>query len=98
MCQLAGILDISGFICYVKEGAKPSYPAIDLCYTACCKICAGKSSARRRSPLLDERKNAALSHLFGQQGGKLVWFIALVLTWTLSGLGFRNIYKASQGG
>lgn len=38
------------------------------------------------------------AQLFGQRGGQMVWFVALVLTWTLSGLGFRNIYKASQGG
>ena len=38
------------------------------------------------------------SQLFGHQGGRIVWFVALVLTWTLSGLGFHNIYKASKGG
>ena len=35
--------------------------------------------------------------LLGNIGGSLAWFIALVVTWTLSGLGFYNIYKASKG-
>lgn len=38
------------------------------------------------------------STLFGTLGGKIAWFVALVITWSLSGLGFYNIYKASRGG
>ena len=36
-------------------------------------------------------------HLFGSVGGTIVWFIALIITWSLSGLGFYNIYKVSKG-
>ncbi|MHA4809859.1 hypothetical protein ACX0G9_17220 [Flavitalea flava] len=36
--------------------------------------------------------------LFGQISGTVAWFIALVLTWGLSGMGFYSIYKASKGG
>lgn len=36
--------------------------------------------------------------LFGQISGAVAWFIALVLTWGLSGMGFYSIYKASKGG
>jgi hypothetical protein len=35
--------------------------------------------------------------LLGYVGGNLAWFIALVVTWSLSGLGFYSIYKASSG-
>lgn len=35
--------------------------------------------------------------LMGNTMGQIAWFIALVITWTLSGLGFYNIYKASKG-
>ena len=35
--------------------------------------------------------------LMGETLGRVAWFIALVVTWTLSGLGFYNIYKASKG-
>jgi hypothetical protein len=35
--------------------------------------------------------------LLGYTGGNLAWFIALVVTWSLSGLGFYSIYKASSG-
>lgn len=34
--------------------------------------------------------------VFGYTFGQIIWFIALVVTWTLSGLGFYNIYKASR--
>jgi hypothetical protein len=36
--------------------------------------------------------------IFGEIFGTLLWFIALIITWTLSGLGFYNIFKASKGG
>jgi hypothetical protein len=35
--------------------------------------------------------------LLGEVPGNIAWFIALVLTWGLSGLGFHSIYKASKG-
>ena len=35
--------------------------------------------------------------LLGSMSGSIAWFIALVLTWGLSGLGFYSIYKASKG-
>ena len=35
--------------------------------------------------------------LLGDMMGQIAWFIALVVTWTLSGLGFYYIYKASKG-
>ena len=35
--------------------------------------------------------------LFGETVGMLVWFMALVLTWGLSGLGFYSLLKASKG-
>ncbi len=34
--------------------------------------------------------------LLGQLSGSIAWFIALVVTWGLSGLGFYSIYKASK--
>ncbi|HEY4148699.1 MAG TPA: hypothetical protein VGM41_07215 [Chitinophagaceae bacterium] len=34
--------------------------------------------------------------LLGQVGGSVAWFVALVITWGLSGLGFYSIYKASK--
>ncbi|HEY4290997.1 MAG TPA: hypothetical protein VGN00_28040 [Puia sp.] len=34
--------------------------------------------------------------LLGQLSGSIAWFIALILTWGLSGLGFYSIYKASR--
>ena len=36
------------------------------------------------------------NEILGYTLGQIVWFIALVVTWTLSGLGFYNIYKASR--
>jgi hypothetical protein len=36
-------------------------------------------------------------YLLGQAGGSIAWFIALVVTWGLSGLGFWSMYKASKG-
>lgn len=36
--------------------------------------------------------------LFGSFTGSIAWFVALILTWGLSGLGFYSIYKASKGG
>lgn len=35
--------------------------------------------------------------VLGYVGGNVAWFIALVVTWSLSGLGFYSIYKASSG-
>ncbi|GGA91092.1 hypothetical protein [Puia dinghuensis] len=35
--------------------------------------------------------------LLGQMSGSIAWFIALIVTWGLSGLGFWSIYKASRG-
>ena len=35
--------------------------------------------------------------VLGQLSGSIAWFIALVVTWGLSGLGFYSIYKASKG-
>jgi len=35
--------------------------------------------------------------LLGQISGSIAWFIALIVTWGLSGLGFYSIYKASKG-
>ena len=35
--------------------------------------------------------------ILGQFSGGVAWFIALVVTWGLSGLGFYSIYKASKG-
>ncbi len=34
--------------------------------------------------------------LFGNQLGNYIWYIALILTWGLSALGFYKIYKASK--
>lgn len=36
--------------------------------------------------------------LFGARGGQYAWFVALFATWTLSGLRFFRIYRASRGG
>ncbi len=36
------------------------------------------------------------SRLFGNLGGKIAWFVALVITWALSGLGFYSIYNVSK--
>ena len=38
-----------------------------------------------------------LQSLLGQVSGQIAWFIALMLTWCLSGMGFYSIYKASKG-
>ncbi len=38
------------------------------------------------------------NQLLGQAGGTTIWIIALIITWTLSGLGFYNIYRASRAG
>jgi hypothetical protein len=35
--------------------------------------------------------------VLGQLSGSIAWFIALIITWGLSGLGFYSIYKASKG-
>jgi hypothetical protein len=35
--------------------------------------------------------------VLGQMSGSVAWFIALIVTWGLSGLGFWSIYKASKG-
>jgi hypothetical protein len=38
-----------------------------------------------------------LQSLLGQTNGQVAWFVALMLTWGLSGMGFYSIYKASKG-
>ena len=35
--------------------------------------------------------------VLGQISGSVAWFIALIVTWGLSGMGFYSIYKASRG-
>ena len=35
--------------------------------------------------------------LLGEMGGNFAWFIALLVTWGFSGLGFYSILKASKG-
>ncbi|WP_103070657.1 hypothetical protein [Aquimarina sediminis] len=35
-------------------------------------------------------------NIFGDTIGNYIWFIALILTWGLSALGFYKIYKASK--
>jgi hypothetical protein len=35
--------------------------------------------------------------LLGSLSGSIAWFVALIVTWGLSGLGFYSIYKASKG-
>ncbi len=35
--------------------------------------------------------------VLGQISGSIAWFIALIVTWGLSGMGFYSIYKASRG-
>ena len=35
--------------------------------------------------------------IFGSDVGLVVWFLALVATWSLSGFGFYKIFKASKG-
>jgi hypothetical protein len=35
--------------------------------------------------------------LFGEMGGSLAWFLALVVTWLLSAAGFYSMYKAGKG-
>ncbi|MEE8186207.1 MAG: hypothetical protein V3T99_00920 [Nitrososphaerales archaeon] len=37
------------------------------------------------------------AEIFGKAGGTVVWVLALVATWTLSGIGFYKIYSASKG-
>jgi len=34
--------------------------------------------------------------MFGRGAGSIVWFVALITAWTLSGLGFYQIYNASK--
>jgi hypothetical protein len=36
-------------------------------------------------------------HLLGEVGGTVAWFVALMITWGFSGLGFYSILKASKG-
>ena len=38
------------------------------------------------------------AEIFGLRGSVVVWVIALIATWTLSGLGFYSIYKTSKIG
>ncbi|HET7275024.1 MAG TPA: hypothetical protein VFI91_07570 [Longimicrobiaceae bacterium] len=35
--------------------------------------------------------------LFGDSAGAFVWFVALVVTWTLTGAGFFKLYRAGSG-
>ncbi len=35
-------------------------------------------------------------YLFGESGGTFAWFLALLITWMLSALGFYRIYTASR--
>lgn len=35
--------------------------------------------------------------LFGSTGGALGWFLALVVTWLLSAVGYYSMYKAGKG-
>jgi hypothetical protein len=35
--------------------------------------------------------------LLGETAGSIAWFLALILTWGLSSLGFYSIYKTSKG-
>lgn len=37
------------------------------------------------------------SSILGQYLGQIVWYIALVLTWTFSFIGFYKIYSAGKG-
>lgn len=39
-----------------------------------------------------------LDSLFGKTGGGILWFVALICAWALSGTGFYYIYSASKGG
>ena len=34
--------------------------------------------------------------LFGETAGSIIWFIALITTWLLSGMGFYSIYNTSK--
>lgn len=36
------------------------------------------------------------NHFFGSSFGNKLWFVALVVTWALSSLGFYRIYQASK--
>lgn len=36
------------------------------------------------------------NNLFGESLGSIIWIVALIVTWTLSALGFIRIYKASK--
>ncbi|GGH82257.1 hypothetical protein HNQ91_005759 [Filimonas zeae] len=36
-------------------------------------------------------------YLFGSTGGALGWFVALVVTWLLSAVGYYSMYKAGKG-
>ncbi len=37
------------------------------------------------------------NYLFGDTGGVIAWFAALITTWGLSALGFYHIYRVSRG-
>ncbi len=37
------------------------------------------------------------NELFGDTMGKVIWVTALIITWTLSAIGFIRIYRASKG-
>ena len=36
------------------------------------------------------------TEILGYQGGTVLWFVALIATWSLSAYGFREIYRASK--
>jgi hypothetical protein len=36
-------------------------------------------------------------NLLGETAGTITWFVALVITWGFSGMGFYSILKASKG-
>jgi len=36
------------------------------------------------------------NQLFGATTGRLLWYTALIITWSLSAIGFYQIYKASK--
>lgn len=47
---------------------------------------------------IDHFYNFNLFHyLFGSPGGALGWFLALVITWMLSAVGYYSMYKAGKG-
>lgn len=37
------------------------------------------------------------NNIFGESIGSIIWVTALIITWTLSAIGFIRIYKSSKG-